>query len=398
MHVYLFVAALFFLCGFSTTFMTTLALHSQDLFQLGRSSSTALFASFYLATLIAAPIAAQFYNKVPITTSMRAALSLAFLGSAGIYAGSSLGTFTVALPSVFAMGCGLWALQVIMNPYSLHYGDQESGASRLSILQGFFALGMLLALYLGTHFTLKTPAEESGPFPISAPYLIVAVVWVILLAIHERFPLKKIKSLEEISGKSNAIAPALLILGVSLIAVAIGVETALGHYLIPFLSERTILDTNFGTASQLVFIYWVGFTVGRFASGLLFQGIPPRFILYFHAGTGLLLLLITCITTGGVAALAALATGLSTSVLFPTLYALFLEESSGAEMRLSGYLVMASTGGALVPLFQGAAADLLGIHLSFLIPAICFGAIFAFSLRRPRMSLQPIRVKVTRRR
>lgn len=47
---------------------------------------------------------------------------------------------------------------------------------------------------------------------------------------------------------------------------------------------------------------------------------------------------------------------------------------------------MAIVGGAFIPLMQGAMADAMGLHLSFLVPAACYAYILYFGLRFSRQS------------
>ena len=42
---------------------------------------------------------------------------------------------------------------------------------------------------------------------------------------------------------------------------------------------------------------------------------------------------------------------------------------------------MAIVGGALVPLMQGALADIFGLQLSFLLPAVCYVFILFFGVK-----------------
>jgi hypothetical protein len=50
----------------------------------------------------------------------------------------------------------------------------------------------------------------------------------------------------------------------------------------------------------------------------------------------------------------------------------------------SGILVMAIVGGAIIPIAQGALADRIGIHLAFILPAVCYLYIVYYGLRGSR--------------
>jgi FHS family L-fucose permease-like MFS transporter len=46
----------------------------------------------------------------------------------------------------------------------------------------------------------------------------------------------------------------------------------------------------------------------------------------------------------------------------------------------SGILIMAIVGGAILPVAQGALADRFGIHLAFILPAVCYIYILYYGL------------------
>jgi FHS family L-fucose permease-like MFS transporter len=49
--------------------------------------------------------------------------------------------------------------------------------------------------------------------------------------------------------------------------------------------------------------------------------------------------------------------------------------------RGSGYLIMACSGGGVLPLIQGALADSVGIAFSFAAPALCYVFVLYFAMR-----------------
>jgi len=80
-----------------------------------------------------------------------------------------------------------------------------------------------------------------------------------------------------------------------------------------------------------------------------------------------------------------LAVGFFHSIMFPTIFSLAIEGLGVKTARGSGVLCLAIVGGAIVPLVTGAAADLLGLSLSLLVPALCylFIASYGWSARAP---------------
>ena len=75
-----------------------------------------------------------------------------------------------------------------------------------------------------------------------------------------------------------------------------------------------------------------------------------------------------------------LAIGLFNSIMFPTIFTLGIANLGKHTGEGSGVLCMAIVGGAIVPLVAGHVADLSGIAISFIIPAVCYAYIVYYGL------------------
>ena len=80
--------------------------------------------------------------------------------------------------------------------------------------------------------------------------------------------------------------------------------------------------------------------------------------------------------------------GLFNSVMFPTIFTLAIDGLGKLTGQGSGILVMAIVGGAIIPLVQGALADRIGIHLAFVLPAVCYLYIVYYGLRGSRHAVK----------
>jgi FHS family L-fucose permease-like MFS transporter len=85
-----------------------------------------------------------------------------------------------------------------------------------------------------------------------------------------------------------------------------------------------------------------------------------------------LLVLTSILSTGAVAAWSIIAVGLFNSVMFPTIFTLAIEGLGRHTEQGSGILCTAIVGGAFVPAIQGVFADVVGLHLSFVVPIACY--------------------------
>ena len=85
-------------------------------------------------------------------------------------------------------------------------------------------------------------------------------------------------------------------------------------------------------------------------------------------------------TQGAIAMYAVLAVGLFNSIMFPTIFTLGIAHLGRHTGEGSGVLCMAIIGGAVVPLLAGHIADLSGIAISFVVPAVCYTYIVYYGL------------------
>ncbi len=373
--------ALFFLCGFSTVLNTILAPYLQSALNLSYTSIAAVYISFYLAYLIVSPIAGNLLSKGKILQGFRVSLLLSAAGSLFISIGGLDDSYILILLGIFVMASGIACLQVTANPYIVFLGSAETASMRLTFLQGFFALGTVAAPFAGSLLILA----NLNDLPLAKPYLILSGCWGVAWLLSELFPFPEVKELRDLNDEKSppVFKDPIVLIGMVMVAIAVGVEISVGNFVIPLLTHEKSFSLSLDAAGQMAMLYWIGFMLGRFFCPLFLKVYPARRVLFWHGFAGLLFGLIAGFGSGAASAYSALALGVCTSILFPVIFTLIMEESRSSKMQISGLLMMANIGGAAIPFLQGIAADLTGIHLSFAVPAACFLAVALFSLRRP---------------
>jgi FHS family L-fucose permease-like MFS transporter len=87
--------------------------------------------------------------------------------------------------------------------------------------------------------------------------------------------------------------------------------------------------------------------------------------------------------------------GLFNSIMWSNIFTLAIEGLGKFKSQGSSLLVMMILGGAIVPVFQGMAADAYGVHASFFVPVICYAYIAFYGLRgyKRRADLQAAEIK-----
>ncbi|WP_211092311.1 MFS transporter [Chitinophaga eiseniae] len=155
--------------------------------------------------------------------------------------------------------------------------------------------------------------------------------------------------------------------------------------IVPFVAYGVILGANSikGNDITVLFPYAICIVVqiiGFFAG----QDKPAKTLMVFGL-LGVASILIGLFTSGQLATFAFISGGLFCSVMWPSIFALSIAGLGKYTGQGSAFLVMMILGGSLVPPVQGGLADIssIGIHASYMIPALCFAylAFFAFRVK-----------------
>ena len=74
--------------------------------------------------------------------------------------------------------------------------------------------------------------------------------------------------------------------------------------------------------------------------------------------------------------------GLGFANIWPMLFAITIEEKPERASELSGLMVMAISGGAIIPLVMGKIVDSGMLTFAYAVPAFCFIYLFVLSMKR----------------
>ena len=171
-----------------------------------------------------------------------------------------------------------------------------------------------------------------------------------------------------------------LALGALSIFLYVGAEVSIGSLLINYLMQSNTLGVDAATGGRLISLYWGGAMVGRFIGSAVMRRIAAGSVLAACACGAALLAGISGFSVGMVAAVAVLAVGLCNSIMFPTIFALAIENLGDETPQGSGILCLAIVGGAVVPVITGLTADAFGLATSLFVPVICYLWIAAYGL------------------
>ncbi len=131
----------------------------------------------------------------------------------------------------------------------------------------------------------------------------------------------------------------------------------------------------------MVAYYWGAAMVGRLVGAWLMNYIAATKYLAINSVIAVAMIVVSMNSTGDVAMWSILAVGFFNSIMFPTIFTLAIKGLGSLTSKGSGLVCQAIVGGALVPLIQGVAADMIGIQLSFIVPMLCYIYIGWYALK-----------------
>ncbi|WP_205195165.1 MFS transporter [Chitinophaga sp. Cy-1792] len=154
---------------------------------------------------------------------------------------------------------------------------------------------------------------------------------------------------------------------------------------VPFVAYGVVLGANVLKGNEISQLYPYAICIliqiiGFFAG----QDKPAKTLMIFGL-LGVGAVLIGLFTTGPLATFSLISGGLFCSVMWPSIFALSIGGLGKYTGQGSAFLIMMILGGSLIPPVQGGLADVpaIGIHMSYVIPGLCFAylAFFAFRVK-----------------
>lgn len=368
--------------GFLSCLNDLLVPYLRGVFSLTYTQAMMVQFSFYSAFFLFAIPLGFVVDKLGYKKGIILGLTIASLGCLLFYPAAQLVAYSVFLFALFVLAIGICCLQVAANPYVVLLGPEHTASRRLNLTQGFNSLGTTVAPYFAAIFIFSTMAEvTSGVDAVKLPYVFIAGTLVALALVFSRLKLpqvtsaavsqaiiaegkrKPVTSPRQVVSMLSSNRP--LLLGAVGIFFYVGVEVSVGSLLVNFIADPAIGNMTIVQASQFVTLFWVAAMIGRFIGFILMAWIRPSRLLLFNALAACFLIASAVLSKGHWAMWSILMVGLCNSIMFPTIFSLAIAKMGAFASHGSGVLCLAVVGGAVIPIFQGALADTIGLQNSF---------------------------------
>jgi len=396
------IGILFFIFGFVTWLNGILIPYLQIACELSDFQALFVAFAFYISYVVMALPSSWVLKKTGFKNGMMVGLLVIAVGTLIFVPAAKTRIYGLFLFGLFVMGTGLAILQTASNPYITIIGPIESAAKRISIMgicnkvAGAVA-PLILAYYIlsdGDAFVanLKTLTEperiaalDGLAVRVIPPYLIMSAVLVLLGIMIKFSPLPEIEDEpedqihESISSKTSIFQFPHLILGVLTLFFYVGVEVIAGDTIIRYgISQGIPISTAKVFTSYTLVSMIVGYILGII---LIPRVITQRKALQISAIIGVVFALIAIFTPPMISVTFIALLGLANALVWPAVWPLAIHELGRFIKTGAAIMVMAISGGALLPLLWGQLSDTFNSQQAYWIMVPSYLVILLYSTK-----------------
>jgi fucose permease len=213
-------------------------------------------------------------------------------------------------------------------------------------------------------------------FPVFAVALVITIISVAGLHVDEK---KTDHKAATFSSCLSLLKNPYVLAMVAAIFVYVGAEVCVSANIPLYLKERFDIDiARLGLAGTGLF--FLALTIGRFSGGVILNWMSPRKFFVLTSGVSILGLLGLFLPGRTLAVSSFFLVGLGFANIFPLVFSIAVDKMPQNANELSGLMVTAIVGGAILPPLMGVVADHSSVALSFLVPlaAILYVTVISF--------------------
>ena len=374
----LIIAGLFFIFGFVTWINGALIPFMKTINELTDAQSYLVASASYISFVVMALPASYIINKIGFKKGMSLGLIIMAIGALLFIPAAESRTYWFFLVAIFIQGAGMTLLQTASNPYITILGPMESAAKRIAIMgianKVAGALGSVIfgAILLSGIDGIKEKLNVVDAIEkenllntmadsVVTPYIVMAIVLFLLGILIRKAPLPEVEAQAIEAPKSGEKAKTSIFqfphlwLGVFALFLYVGVEVVAGDTIISYGISLNIPveEAKFFTLFTLMAM------VATYALGvfLIPKYISQSLALKASAILGIILSFCIVFSTGFTSVLFVAALGIANALVWPAIWPLALNGLGEFTKTGSALLIMAISGGAIIPPIYGALVD-----------------------------------------
>lgn len=318
------------------------------------------------------------------------------LALAGAFGFAIFPQFNVYMISLFTIGTGMAALQVVINPLLRVAGGEKHYAFNLVLAQLVFGLASFVSPQMYSYFVTNIDqGNVEKPFIGILTNLVpqmmswVSVYWafgvlsMIMIGVIAlvKFPKVELKEDEKVGSKESYIElfknKYVILYFIGLFAY-VGSEQGISYWMSKFLNNYHGFDPETSGADAVSY-FWGLMTIGGVLGLVLLKLLDSKLVLRWFTILSMICLAIGLTGSAQMSLWAFPISGFFLSVMYPVIVSLGLNSVSKHHGSFAGILMTGIAGGAIVQLLIGALSDLISLKVGMMFLFVTLGYILSIS-------------------
>jgi len=264
-------------------------------------------------------------------------------------------SFEMALFGFAMLGIGNTIVQVSANPLLVDVVPSARRSSFLSFSQFVKSVGSMIAAPLAGWLALRF-GDWKLLFLVFGVVSLLSVIWLYFTKMEETQSTQKRATFASSFKLLSIGYISMMVLGIFLVVgIDVGINAFSGQFLLAkFSSAQTFAESGRS-------VYFFGKMLGTFGGAILLAKLSTRKFFLWSTILGLISILALIFAPADTIAIALIfVIGLGVANIFPIIYSLTVEKYPLRTNEISGLMIMAVSGGAVLPLLMGWISDLTG--------------------------------------
>jgi MFS transporter, FHS family, L-fucose permease len=261
-------------------------------------------------------------------------------------------SFEMVLAGFALLGIGNTIVQVSANPLLVDVVPGNRTSSFLSFSQFVKAIGSMIGPFVAGYFAAKF-GDWKLMFLVFGIVSILSVIWLGVVKIEES---GQQESKASLASAFKLLGNSFVLLMVLSIFVVVGVDVGFNSNSGQLLIKRFGIEQNVAETGRSY--YFFGRMLGTFAGALLLTKVSSRKFLMWTSLLGIAcFVLIILVKSTALAWILIFMIGLAVANIWPLVFSLAVEKYPTRSNEISGLMMMAISGGAVIPLLVGWVSD-----------------------------------------
>jgi MFS transporter, FHS family, L-fucose permease len=275
-------------------------------------------------------------------------------------------TFEMVLIGFALLGIGNTIVQVSSNPLLVDVVPGNRTSSFLSFSQFIKAIGSMIGAPLAAILAAQY-GDWKLLFLVFGIVSILSVIWLGSIKIEE---VKQTEVKATFASSFKLLGTGFILLMVVSIFVVVGIDVGFNSNSGQFLIKQFSIDSTTSESGRSV--YFFGRMLGTFAGAIMLTRISSRKFFMWTSMLGIICLAaLLLISSPVIAWILIFLFGVAVANIFPLVFSIAVEKYPARSNEISGLMMMAICGGAVIPLIIGWVSDMSNIAAGMSVLILC---------------------------